>query len=319
MLRWSLRILAAFVALIVLAIGAIYLWPLGSDRLTHADAATLSFPDAQARAAQEVTRDTGDATVQPECRTKALLHEKRTPKAVLMLHGYTDCPVQFGALAQLYYDRGYNVFVPRAPRHGVTDLNAHTGLHADELVDYADDALTVTTGLGDEVGVVGISGGGVLATWLADYRPDAVKHLLTLSPFYAPAASQAPSWQIKPLMVLYGNRLLPDHINSQGFSYAALSQYLRIARNYPKNPRNASLKSVAVVTSAGDTYINLARATEIPGDLATANGLKLAAYEIPRSFDVGHDTADPAGLGTHAAELQRAYLDLYEGRTPALP
>ncbi|MFI5938151.1 alpha/beta fold hydrolase [Actinoplanes sp. NPDC051494] len=313
-LRRPLRVLGALVALVLVAVVAIYAWPLRSDHLTHATAATLSFADARAKATAVVTADTADATVTPECRTKALVHEGRAAKAVLMLHGYTDCPAQFDALAKLFFDQGYNVFVPRAPRHGVTDQEAHAGLHADELVDYASDALTVTSGLGDDVGVVGLSGGGVLATWLAGYRPDVVAHLLVLSPFYAPAAGQAPSWQVKPLIVLYGNRLLPDHFNDHGFSYAALAQYLRIARTYPEDPQNPRLVSVGIVTSPNDTFIDLAKATEIPRDLALANDVTPLDHTIPADWNVGHDTVDPAGLGTHADELNKSYLNLYEGR-----
>ncbi|GAA0502931.1 hypothetical protein Ade02nite_36550 [Paractinoplanes deccanensis] len=307
------RLLGAVLILLVAAIATIYLWPLHSSRLTHATEATLPFAQAQASAKAAVSADTADTDVTARCRTKALLHPERTAKAVLMLHGYTDCPAQFDALAQFYYDKGYNVYVPRAPRHGVSDTKAHAGLHADELADYAEQALTVTSGLGTDVGVVGVSGGGVLATWLAEYRPDAVAHLLALSPFYQPAAEQAPAWQVKPLMVLYGNRLLPDHFNGQGFSYAALSQYLRIARNYRDDPANPKLRSVAVVTSANDTFIDRGRAAEITQGIASANNLQLGRYEIPASWGVGHDTADPAGLGSHAAELETTYLALYEG------
>ena len=47
-------------------------------------------------------------------------------------------------------------------------------------------SLDLATGLGDEVGVVGISGGAAPATWLTVHRP--VARLLALSPFYAPSA-----------------------------------------------------------------------------------------------------------------------------------
>ncbi|XVV09054.1 alpha/beta fold hydrolase [Actinoplanes sp. CA-131856] len=307
------RLLGAVIVLLVAAVAAVYLWPLHSSRLTHGTAATLPFGEARARAESAVSADTADSSVTPRCRTKALLHPGHTAKAVLMLHGYTDCPAQFDSLAKLYYDKGYNVYVPRAPRHGVTDTKAHAGLHADELADYAEDALTVTSGLGGDVGVVGVSGGAVLATWLAEYRPDAVAHLLALSPFYQPAAEQAPAWQVKPLIVLYGSRLLPDHFNGNGFSYAALSQYLRIVRNYRDDPVNAKLTSVAVVTSANDTFIDRGRAAEITQDIASANKIGLGRYEIPAQWGVGHDTADPAGLGGHAAELEQTYFGLYEG------
>lgn len=303
--RWFLRVCSALVALVLLAIGAIYAWPLGLDR---GAAHPVPFAEARARVAEAVTRDEADPAVTVRCRTRALVHPGRAAKAVLMLHGYTDCPAQFEELAELYYDKGYNVLVPRAPRHGVTDPKAHAGLHADELIAYASGSLDLAVGLGEEVGVIGISGGAVLATWLAQNRP--VAHLLALSPFYRPASSQAPSWQIKPLIVLYGNRLLPDHFNSHGFSYAALSQYLRIAGNLSAEPRGANLKSVGLVISEGDTFVDLERAATVTSALAATSN----SFTIPASWGIGHDVADPAGLGAHAAALEKTYFELYEGR-----
>lgn len=312
-----LRIAGVVLAVLLLAVLAIYVWPLRSDSLSARSVPALSYEQAQSRATAAVQRDTADATVTPDCRTQLLTHGKRTTKAVLLLHGYTDCPAQFDELAHRYYDAGYNVYLPRAPRQGVTDTKAHAGLHATELTGYADDALTVTTGLGEQVTVAGLSGGGVLATWVTEWRPDAVDHLLVLSPFYDPAASQAPAWQVKPLMVLYGFRVLPDHFNSHGFSYAALSQYLRIVRNFPEHPAKGKLASVAVVTSEGDTNIDLGEAVSVPRKLAGAAGLRAATFSIPASWNIGHDVVDPDGLGTHAAELEKDYIDLSEGRTVA--
>lgn len=312
--KLTIKILAGVVAVLVLLVGAVYLWPLGSDHLQSAPATTLSFEAARDRANATESADVADPAVTDACRTNSLIHPAKAAKAVVMLHGYTDCPKQFGDLAQMFYSQGYNVYVPRAPRHGVTDPKAHAQLEADELVDYANEAMTIASGLGDEVGVIGISGGGVLATWLAEYRPDVVARLLVLSPFYSPSPQQAPAWQVTPLIQLYGRRLVPDHFNSHGFSFAALSQYLRIARNYRDEPTGPKLRSVALVTSLNDTFIDFGKATDITGHLAEANSLTPQHLTIPADWNIGHDTVDPAGLGTHTAQLEKAYLDLYEGR-----
>ena len=84
-------------------------------------------------------------------------------------------------------------------------------------------SLDLATGLGDEVGVVGISGGAAPATWLTVHRP--VARLLALSPFYAPSAEQSPAWQVKPVIVLYGYRLLPDHFNDTVVTPALLGPH----------------------------------------------------------------------------------------------
>ncbi|MCO8275474.1 hypothetical protein M1L60_33315 [Actinoplanes sp. TRM 88003] len=303
-LRSFLRAGAALVLVVLLAVGVIYAWPLGLDAGT---ARPVSFTEAQARAGRLVARDEADPAVTVKCRSRALIHPGRAAKSVLMLHGYTECPAQMSSLAQRFYDQGYNVLVPRAPRHGVADRKAHTGLEADELLAYASESFDLAAGLGDEVGVVGISGGAVLATWLARHR--AAARLLTLSPFYNPSATQAPAWQVKPLVVLYGNRLLPDrYASGTEFSYAALSQYLRIARNLGGG-RSSTLKSIGLVTSEADTYIDLHRATEVAESLGP-----VTRFDLPASWGIEHDIVNPAALGPRTATLEKTYFELYEGR-----
>ncbi|WP_133871768.1 alpha/beta hydrolase [Paractinoplanes brasiliensis] len=304
-LRRFLRAGAALVLIVLLAVGVIYAWPLGLDEGT---AYPVSFSEAQARIGRLVDADESDPEVTAECRSQALIHSGRTAKSVLMLHGYTGCPAQMSSLARRFYDQGYNVWVPRAPRQGVTDPKAHAGLTTDELLAYASDSFDLTAGLGDEAGVVGISGGAVLATWLARHRPAA--RLLTLSPFYAPSAKQAPAWQVKPMIVLYGNRLLPDrYAAGTGFSFFALSQYLRIARNLDGG-RSTTLKSIGLVTSEADTYIDLRRATEVAESLGP-----ITRFTLPASWGIGHNIVAPAVLGPRTASLEKTYFELYEGRT----
>jgi carboxylesterase len=308
-----LAAIGAVLLVLVVAVAGIELWPLGSDRLQHAMVKTSDFGSASAQAQHVVQADGADPQVRPECRSRFLSHGHKTAKAVLLLHGYKDCPAQYSSLARLFFDRGYNVYVPRAPRHGVTDLRAHAKIKADELVNYADDSMNIVAQLGDEVGVAGISGGGVLATWLAEYHTESVQHLLVLSGFYKPSPAQAPNIVIKPFTVLFGFRILPDHFNSNDFSYAALSQYLRIKANFRGKPKNEKLKSVATVVSANDTFIDLRTAVGLPRTIAETNKIPLGVHELPADLGVGHDVLTPAGLHGRADELNNLYFALYEG------
>ncbi|GLY29675.1 alpha/beta hydrolase [Kineosporia sp. NBRC 101731] len=307
-------VVGVLLAVLVLLVGVLYLYPLGSDRLQHPEVKTLSFAEASAVGAAAVQRDTGDGQVRAECRSILRVHPEKTAKSVLMLHGYTSCPKDYVALAQLFYDRGYNVYVPREPHHGLTDIDEASQVKTDELADYANDAMNVVAGLGTETGVIGMSGGGVLATWLAEYRTDTVTHLLALSPFYQPAASQAPSYVLRPLTVLYGFRILPDRrVGDTNFTLSGLGQYLRVKSNLRDDPVNARLRSVAVAVSAKDPYIDLDAATAIPADVAQANDLKAAVHEFPAEFDLGHNIVNPSALGSHATEVGNLYFALYEG------
>jgi len=317
--RWVRRAIAAVVALLLavaVAITVLYAWPLGGDRFENGRPRAIDFAGAAAEAVEMAQKDGADPQVTKECASSVLSHGAKTAKAVLMLHGYTDCPAQYSGLAKHFFDLGYNVYVPRAPRHGVLDRTAHHGLRADELVTYADEALNVVAGLGDEVGVIGISGGGVLATWLAEFRPDVVQHLLVLSPFYRPASSQAPGFAVQPLIVLFGSRVLPDRVQSNGFSFAALSQYLRIAANFREVPENPRLTSVAVVVSPLDPFIDRDLAFRIPETLAGVNDATLVQDELPAELGLKHDLVAPDDVGPNAAELYTRYSTIYEGGQP---
>lgn len=301
---------------VVLLIAAVFLWPLGKESLQTAIPRTLPFQAAESEAQAVVSADETNAEVQPSCRSLLRSHGKQRAKTVLMLHGYTACPGQFAELAQFFFDKGYNVYVPRAPRHGVIDTLAHADVTADELVTYANESLNITAGLGEEVGVIGLSGGGVLATWLAEYRGDAVDRLMVLSPFYRPASAQAPAFAVKPLIVLFGFRLLPDHINGEGFSFRALSQYLRIVENYRDKPQSPSLQAVAVVTSVDDTFIDLPTAQDLPAALAADTGASFVKDVVPGGQGLTHDIVDPTPAGGAARRLYPRYFALYEGSSP---
>ncbi|MEU7588869.1 alpha/beta fold hydrolase [Micromonospora sp. NPDC049230] len=307
------RGLTVVLTLVVAAVLTVYVWPLRTDELQRATPETLSFAAASERATRTASAESTDPEVLPECRSQFLSHGRTSAKAVLLLHGYTDCPRQYRGLAKLFFDRGYNVWVPRAPRHGVTDRSAHATLDADELVDYANDALNVAAGLGDSVGVVGVCGGAVLATWLVGHRPDAVRRALLLSPLYKPGPAEVPDLAVKPLVVLFGSHLVPDRVDADGFSSAALSQYLRIVRNFTTDPRSPHLRELAIVTSQDDEVIDRQAAVDIPKVIADRNDTAFSAHELPRELGIGHDIVDPDGLRGRADEINQYYLDLYEG------
>ncbi|MCD5315136.1 alpha/beta hydrolase [Kineosporia babensis] len=304
----------AVIAVLVVLVGLLYVWPLGSDRLQNAEPQALSFEEARAAGTAAVEQDTANGEVLEECRSVLRVHPEKTAKSVLMLHGYTACPKDFVALADVFYERGYNVYVPREGHHGLTDVDEASQVSADELGDYADDAMNVVAGLGEEAGVIGMSGGGVLGTWLAEYRTDAVSRLLLLSPFYQPAASQAPPYLLRPLTVLYGNRVLPDRkVGDTNFTLSGLGQYLRIMRNLREDPVNDKLAGIAVAYSAKDPYIDLDAATAVPGQIAEANDLKVAEHEFPAELNLPHNLANPDSLGEQAEQIHQLYLELYEG------
>jgi len=212
---------ATVIVVLTITVAALYLWPLNDDAL-HPPAETMSFAAATARIAAQAERERADPGIRPECRSESFVHRQPRAKAVLLLHGYLGCPRQLAQLGRRYYELGYNVYLPLAPRHGRTDPDEHKVLTARELTAYAGTAMDITAALGTEAGVAASSAGGVLAAWLTTTRPHQVQRLLTIAPFVKPNTEQVPTLAVRPITVLYGYHLVPDRTHPVGFSYAAL-------------------------------------------------------------------------------------------------
>ncbi|MEW2146229.1 alpha/beta fold hydrolase [Micromonospora vinacea] len=308
-----IALLVGGLALVVAAVAGLYLWPVGHRGLRVASARPLDFDTATRAAAAIIAAEVADPEVRPESRSRLLSHGSRTGRAVLLLHGYTLAPEQYEGLAEKFFDSGYNVWIPRAPRHGTVDRRAHHRVEAGELTTYAAQGWAVAAALGDEVGVVGISGGAVLAAWLAQVPGNVVRHLLLLSPFFGPNPRQAPAYAVKPLLLLYGRRVLRDRVTSRGYSLAAVTQYLTIARTLPNPARGTGLRTAAVAISPLDGVVDLGAAVRVPRRIADANAIPLRVCTLPATLGVEHNTLNLAALGADGDEWRRRYVALYEG------
>ncbi|MFG1997205.1 alpha/beta hydrolase [Actinoplanes sp. NPDC048988] len=274
------------------------------------------FAMAVQAASAVVAADTADAAVRPESRSALLSHGDRTARAVLLLHGYTHGPQQMDALARDFHARGYNVWIPRMPNHGTNDPQASHRGSVRDLISYASKGLDIAAGLGDEIGVVGISAGGILAAWLAQHRDDVVRRLLLLSPFFGPASPKLPGPAVRLLSFGYARGLLPDRRTSRGYSLAAVGRYLSIAQTLRTPPRPSGLRSIAMAISSLDDVVDTGAATSIPRRMAEAAGIPLHALALPEALGIGHNTLALAGR-PDAGELLTRYVRLYEGMAAA--
>lgn len=323
-LKVGVTAVAVVVSLILIAVATVYFWPHGSGELQAGTRETVSYAEALERVESQQQRDL-DNSVTPECQSTLMTHGDRAEGAVVFLHGIRVCPSQFNELATYFFEQGYNVYIPVAPAHGTAVNQDHANVKAEELVDYLNESVTIATGLGGEVGVVGLSGGAALGTWAAHYRPE-VERLLLLSAFYEPSVGHAPSWQLPFLKTLYGYHLLPDLFSTTtdpaapGFSYRALAQYLILGDNYREDPTGLALKSVGTVISEDDVHINKELAESIPRTLAEANGVELLVHHIPQEWEADHEIINDTSpaIQNYRDELFQLYLDFYEGRPGAL-
>jgi esterase/lipase len=142
-------------------------------------AAALSEIDALAAV------ERADPAIDPRCVSFALHHGAATQRAIVLLHGFTNCPRQFAPFAQLLFERGFNVYVPRLPRHGMLDklTTELAGLTADELAMCGARATRLAGGLAARTSVLGLSVGATLAAWLAQTEP--LDRVVAVSPFFS--------------------------------------------------------------------------------------------------------------------------------------
>ena len=157
---------------IVLVIVMVILKPWNISNLSSNPAPVKNYAEAMQRIETLQAKESLD--MNPVCRLQLMTHNKKVDRAIILVHGYTTCPQQFLKLGQRFYDLGYNVLIAPLPHHGLADrmTEEHAQLTAEELAAYADETVDIAQGLGEQVIILGISGGGVIAAWAAQYRAD---------------------------------------------------------------------------------------------------------------------------------------------------
>lgn len=267
---------------------------------------TATFDAACAQIAELQARD--DETIHPASHTRLWSHAAKTPRAILYLHGYTDSVQQFARLGDMFFERGSNVYAPRLPHHGHKErmTAAHAELSAAEMLEWANRAVDAARGLGEELVVMGLSLGGVLATWVAEHRAD-VQRVLIIAPAYG--TSVIPPRLTHPTARVF--RRLPNlflwwdpRIREQaGFEYTyprfsthtlaraflLSDEMLQRARKQPPAAR-----AVWMITNANDFAVSNAMCDFFVAAWRAHNTNQVFTYQYPRALGIPHDILDAA-------------------------
>jgi len=133
---------------------------------------------APAAAAEPVTGASATSDAPP---TGAAPEPERRTAGVLLLHGFGASPNGMRVWGEALANAGMAVSIPRLPGHGTRwqDLNRTT---EDEWVRAAEAALSALRADHDQVYVMGLSLGAVLAVRLAETRPDDVTGVVAVNP-----------------------------------------------------------------------------------------------------------------------------------------
>ncbi|MBV9972394.1 MAG: alpha/beta hydrolase [Candidatus Eremiobacteraeota bacterium] len=264
--------------------------------------------------------DRDETELREEGRSIVLSHGERRPKAALLLHGMTASPWQFIEIARALHHNGYNVIVPRLPRHGYRDrlTDVLIDLSADELQAATRDAIEFARGFGDRLTVIGFSLGGLLAAWAAQHHP--LDRAVCIAPFLgvallpsqvahhiARATLRLPNWfgwwdpiRRERQMPAHGYPRYSSHAIARMQHFAG--DLLEEARSQP--PR---AKSVLFVTNAREVTVNNTQIRRLADCWRNQSAL-VELYEF-KDLPFCHDIIEPL---RHPAVTARVYPKLLE-------
>ena len=251
-------------------------------------------------------RDLDGPNVNPLCHTRVYTHGQRVERSLVLLHGFTNCPQQFDTLGRQFFDRGWNIVIPRYPRHGYTDrLNTSIAeLRSEHLLAVANRSTDIASGLGERVTVAGLSLGAILAGLLAQTR-DGIERavliapMLGLRPIPGPALTAVSTTaKVLPNFYMWWNNELKDKLGPPygypRFSTHAYAALFECGRQLVRSARAAAprARSIAVITNAGEPRLDN-RFTYRLIESWRRHGANVESFEFPAVDQLTHDLIDP--------------------------
>ena len=328
-LATSLQVaVAVWFGLVALAVAAGLLRPLHAERL-------VAVPGPAPDYAAAVARFRSDAAAAPEplnplCHPELLTHGARTPRVVVLLHGISSCPRAFVDFAPALFARGANVVAFRMPENGYADraTDALGQLTAEKLTAWGDTAVDIAAGLGDEVVVLGVSAGGVVAAWCGQNRPEVARVVLVAPMFglanLGPALNAAimRATLLLPDFSIWKDPMLRDRLVGLPHCYKrqssrATGEILRLAHVVMRQAAASrpATRGAAVVTNANDSAIDNGLAKRL-ADAWEREGIPVQRFAFARSHGLGHELVDPLEPGADTDLTYPVLISLVEGRDP---
>lgn len=263
-------------------------------------------------------------------RTSFLTHNKKVEWVIVLFHGYTNCPWQYSELGRHFFKRGWNVYIPRMPHHGLPNkfTNEHAKLTASSLTTYADSVLDTARAFGDKLALVGISAGALLAGWSALSRRDVSKCVL-IAPMFG--FYGFPSFIMRPLMNMLltlpnffkwsegakkGTAKPPEHVYTR-YSSRALGELLWLGFEVQRLLRTKQITDLStnVLTNVNDTVVDNSITNRVlrlwqekyPGSVST--------YEFAKTLKLDHDCIDPDHENQRTDLVYPVILNLFQSES----
>jgi pimeloyl-ACP methyl ester carboxylesterase len=275
-------------------------------------------------------QDLDGPNVNPVCYTRLYTHGQQTERALVLLHGFTNCPRQFDDIGKDFFACGWNVLIPRYPRHGYSDrLNtAIAELRADHLVAVANRSVQAGFGLGERLTVAGLSLGAALAGYMAQTR-EGIERTVMIAPMFGlkpipgPVLSAASrlAYVLPNFYIWWNSRLKGDVGPPHGYprlsthAYAALFE---VGRRLFSEARRAAPKSdpITVITNAAEPRLDN-RFTYRLIELWRRHCTDVETFEFPLSDELPHDLIDPVSNPSRVTDISYPILKRLIDSAPA--
>jgi carboxylesterase len=269
----------------------------------------FSFPAASYFAAAErvAQRQSEDDSISvPGAGSILMTHGEKTPRAYVLLHGFTDSPKQFEELGKRLFATGDNVYIPRLPHHserawGVRELG---NVRASEMVAFGDSSVDIASGLGDSVIVVGLSLGGNITASIAQDRPDVTRAVIIAPAINAGRLSNGVGRKLGWFASLLPDvvrpakpdSLRPDYV--QGISTRGLGQVLQLGDRVRSNAARfpAQAKQIAFLLNENDRTVSDDASIEVARHWETGPSL-VSVYQFPQAFKLPHNMMELSEKG----------------------
>lgn len=302
-----LTALMVIVDILVVVVLLLFLWPVTVDDTSVSNPAA-NYDEAIARI--EAIRAAEEATgeIDPRCLTNVLTPGEPTDKVIIFYHGFTSCPEQFRQLGESFLDQGYTVFIPRMPHHGHADHMSEALLNttSEELAAFATETIDIARALGDDVIVGGLSGGGTIATWIAQEHGD-VDTVVLVAPFlgvgFIPTPLNQPIARVIdniPNIWMWWDPVKRDEQPEGAYNYPryplhALAEYLRLgfAAQQDARENKPGVKQIIVITNDNDQSVNNGITAQFVDAWQAHDEEYLDSYEFEKTFGLPHDLISP--------------------------
>ena len=288
----------------------------------HQSHPAKTYAEAEKRALDLRHNEEGD--IRPDSHTRLLTHGAKTKHAIVMFHGFTNSPAQYTILAQIFFENGYNVLLPRLQYHGFIDVLTEDleKLRASDIVSLTQESVDIAQGLGENVIVLGLSAGGVMAGWAAQHRSD-ISLAVVISPFLGLAFF--PKWfsqTLKTVLPKIPNAFIwwdprkKEKLPGPAHAYPRVSTHsmaeilivgAQLLADAHAHPPQA--KEILLITNDFDAAIHVKTAKKL-GELWQGHGANLRTHNFARAEKHWHDMIDPEQVTQRIGEVYPVLLKL---------